>query len=156
MKDSSKKMLLGAEIIGGLGLAISVGYALVRIGRKKEKRCAEKEMRKIKKEYQEIIEEVETEGMIKARILKGIKNQVKGKISGKEILKVIVPEIIEKLEPKNRAEFKSACINIIVETVPLARIKEVPKNIEELEDLMRESGTYETYENYLEQIYSRK
>ena len=113
-------------------------------------------MRKIKKEYQEIIEEVETEGMIKARILKGIKNQVKGKISGKEILKVIVPEIIEKLEPKNRAEFKSACINIIVETVPLARIKEVPKNIEELEDLMRESETYETYENYLEQIYSKK
>ena len=94
--------------------------------------------------------------MINERILGSIKAEVRGRKSVKEILKVIVPRILEETKPKNRGELKSRVIGILVSTVPVNKLGDVPRNIEELEALIKEVGLEKIYEGYLEELYKKK
>ena len=142
-----------------LGLGIIVGSIGLYFLNKKVRKCSKEKIKENadeKKRAEEIKDEMKTEKIIKERIYSEIKSKVKGKKSTKDIVRIIVPEIIENYGPRNRSELTNVCIRILVETVPFSKLNEVPKNIEELEELIGESGMYETYETYLEQIYSKK
>ena len=132
-----------AGVVGSYYLLKSINKTLVR----------EKQVEADKKEKEKEEKKEEPEELLKTRI---IKSKIEKEKSVVKMVKILVPSVIQEFKPRNRTELKNYTLRILVETVPTSKLSEVPRNIEELEALIKKAEIYEEYELYLEELYSKR
>lgn len=112
----------------GIGLvAGSLGYFLIK---RKREECVE------------VVEEKEKE--------------VESK-NNQDIIESAVKEVVEESEFENPGDLLEKIVYRVVRNCSdFSILSDVPKNIEEVEEYMKEKGLYEKYESVLQEKYKRK
>lgn len=110
---------------------------------------------------QQLSEEEKKELAFKKMIRKNIKEEKKIIIPTKfesveEVVKNVAEETLKNpIGIKNRNEFKGTVIRRVINLVPISKMDDVPKGVEDLEEILKKSGLYEDYEKFLEHLYSK-